>query len=288
MRNEMEEELLALAFYQKLSPQEKGVLLKKYIGSLSVPFLEWTDNVRVSKRKEENFNTFRKAFDSKREKERMRQVGIGWISIFDPEYPHLLRNMYAAPILLFYKGKRGLLQYSSIGVVGARDCTEYGRQAVQSLLPALVDKRYSIVSGLARGVDTLAHQLAIRQNGSTIAVIGTGLDSYYPFENRALQGRIEKEHLLLSEYPLGVGPKRHHFPYRNRIIAGLAKGLIVIEAKERSGSLITAHQALDNGKEVFAVPGSIFQPHSKGCNKLIQVGAKAVLQSSDVLEEFMY
>lgn len=284
----IEEEVFTLAFYQKLTPQEKGALLKRSFSDLTLPFLDWADQVRVTKKKEQGYLQFKKTFDSEKEKDRIKQANIHWVTIFEPEYPHLLRNIYAAPLLLFYKGEIDLLQKTSIGVVGARACTSYGIQVLQTFLPDLIQEGYVIASGLAKGIDAHAHKLAIHNKGKTIGVIGTGLDSYYPSENKALQASIAKDHLLISEYPLGVGPKRHHFPFRNRIIAGISKGLIVVEAKERSGSLITAHQALDSGREVFVVPGSIFQSNSKGCNKLIQLGAKAVLEANDILEEFIY
>lgn len=281
-------EIFALALYQKLTPQEKGALFTYTFPDLSVPFLEWANNVQLSSQKIAKYREFKKKCDIKGKLNELEKAGVGWLTIFDPGYPQALRHMYAAPLVIFYKGNLTLLHYHCIGFVGARACTNYGIKAVQRLIPPLVEEGYPIVSGLARGLDTEAHKATLEAGGHTIAVIGTGFDSHYPPENRSLQEELSKNHLVLSEYPLGVGPKKHHFPFRNRIVAGLSQGVVVVEAKERSGSLITARQALDNGREVFAVPGSIFSPYSQGCNKLIQGGAKAVVSAEEIMEEFGY
>lgn len=281
-------ELFALALYQNFTPQERCAMLKLHFPELTFPFLEGTDHMRVSSQKKQAFTSFKSScnvLDKIRETE---EAGVDWVTIFDPGYPEALRHIYAPPLVLFFKGRISLLHFPSIGVVGSRACTSYGKQAIRKLLPPLIEADYPIVSGLAKGLDTEAHQTAIDHEGQTIAVIGTGLDRFYPAQNRDLQQIIAQQQLIVSEYPIKVGPKKHHFPFRNRIIAGLSRGVLVIEARERSGSLITARQALDNGKDVFAVPGSIFAPQSVGCNHLIQAGAKAVLKAEDILEEFVY
>ncbi|WP_318766100.1 DNA-processing protein DprA [Lactiplantibacillus carotarum] len=174
-----------------------------------------------------------------------------------------------------------------LAVVGARQSTSYGARCVSRLLTPLVPEKLTIVSGLAVGIDGWSHRTALNCGLPTIAVIGTGLDAYYPRENATLQRRVGQVGLLISEYPLGTGPARYRFPERNRIIAGLCQTLIVIEARERSGSLITANLALQNNRNVLAVPGPIDAPLSVGCNQLIAAGAKPVLNSRHIIEEFL-
>ncbi|WP_057825609.1 DNA-processing protein DprA [Lentilactobacillus sunkii] len=211
-----------------------------------------------------------------------------WICIIDPEYPLQLRESYAPPLVLFYRGRLQILNQWLLGVVGARDCTTYSVEILKHLIPGRVSNTMTIVSGLAKGVDTLAHQCAIANNGSTIGVIGTGLDICYPYSNQQLQGIISKDHLLISEYPNHTKGYRIHFPERNRIIAGLAQSVLVTEAKQHSGSLITANLALQNNRNVLAVPGAITSPLSVGTNELITAGAKPVLSNLDILEEYIH
>lgn len=151
-----------------------------------------------------------------------------------------------------------------------------------------LNQNFTIVSGLAKGIDTASHLSAIKNKIPTIAVIGTGLDIFYPLENRKIQEYLAKNQLILSEYPVGEKPLRYHFPERNRIIAGLSHGVVVIEAKLRSGSLITCERALEEGRDIFAVPGNIADGFSDGCNHLIQQGAKLIYQAQDILEEYLY
>jgi len=172
-----------------------------------------------------------------------------------------------------------------VAVVGTRRPTAYGRQVAAELVEGLVDQGVVIVSGLARGIDTIAHRETLERGGTTIAVLASGLDLVYPGENLSLAQRIRKSGALVSEHPPGVKPRPESFPMRNRIMSGLSRGVLVIEAGERSGALITAHQAADQNREVFAVPGSILSPESKGTNSLIQEGAKLVRTVEDVLEE---
>lgn len=211
-----------------------------------------------------------------------------WICIIDSEYPLQLRESYAPPLVLFYRGRLQLLNQWLLGVVGARDCTTYSVEILKYLIPGRVSNTMTIVSGLAKGVDTLAHQCAIANNGSTIGVIGTGLDICYPYSNQQLQGIISKDHLLISEYPNHTKGYRSHFPERNRIIAGLVQSVLVTEAKQHSGSLITANLALQNNRNVLAVPGAITSPLSVGTNELITAGAKPVLSDLDILEEYIH
>lgn len=208
----------------------------------------------------------------------------GFLTILSENYPLYLKEIYNPPVGLFYRGNLDLLKKPALAMVGSRVATGYGKQIVSNLIPELVAK-YVIVSGLAKGIDTSVHQQTIRHQGQTIGVVGTGLDVVYPQENFRLQQYMAERHLLLSEYPQGTAPLAYHFPARNRIIAGLAQGTIIIEAKQKSGSLITAQLALESGREVFAVPGSVIDGHSIGCLELIQQGAKCVINGRDILEE---
>lgn len=206
-------------------------------------------------------------------------------SILDEIYPWDLSEIYNPPALLFYQGNIDLLELPKVAVVGSRDSSKLGNQSVQKIIKEL-NNELIIVSGLARGIDTAAHMAALQNGGKTIAVIGTGLDVFYPKANKKLQSYIGKNHLVLSEYGPGEQPLKFHFPERNRIIAGLCRGVIVAEAKMRSGSLITCERAMEEGRDVFAIPGSILDGKSDGCHHLIQEGAKCIMSGSDVLSEF--
>jgi DNA processing protein len=206
-------------------------------------------------------------------------------SILDAVYPEHLREIYNPPTLIFYQGNLELLKQPKIAFVGAREATAFGKSAVSKLVNELPD-HFTIVSGLARGIDTASHIAAIKAGRTTIAVVGTGLALTYPRENHALQDYIAENQLILSEYAPNDQALKFHFPERNRIIAGLSLGVVVIEAKLRSGSLITAERALEEGRDVFAVPGNIADGYSDGCNSLIQQGAKLVFRGQDIVEEY--
>lgn len=207
------------------------------------------------------------------------------ISILDDEYPIELKNCYNPPVLLFYQGNVDLLKRPKMAVVGARTASQTGTKSVQKIVSEL-GNQFVIVSGLARGIDTSAHISALKNGGATIAVIGCGLDVHYPKENKLLQEYLGKNHLILSEYAVGEAPLKFHFPERNRIIAGLSQGVIVAEAKMRSGSLITCERALEEGRDVFAIPGNILYGKSDGCHHLIKEGAKCITSGMDVLSEY--
>ena len=207
------------------------------------------------------------------------------ISILDDDYPLELKHSYNPPVLLFYQGNIELLNRPKIAVVGARTATQTGTKSVQKIIKELRNQ-FVIVSGLARGIDTSAHISALKNGGATIAVIGCGLDVYYPKENKQLQDYLRKNHLILSEYTAAEAPLKYHFPERNRIIAGLSQGVIVAEAKLRSGSLITCERALEEGRDVFAIPGNILDGKSDGCHHLIKEGAKCITSGLDVLSEY--
>lgn len=217
-----------------------------------------------------------------------KRLNVHFSTIYDPDYPAELREVYQPPVVLFYQGNWELTCKRRLGVVGSRKNTPYGTQVLSQFVPELVQKDVCIISGLAAGIDREAHVQTLTAGGSTIAVVGTGLNQTYPRSNQQLQKRIGQEQLLLSEYPLGTPPARYHFPMRNRIIAGLSQGVLVIEAKEKSGSLITANVALQENREVFAVPGSILEGSSKGTNQLIQAGAKLVMEPQDIYQEMNF
>jgi DNA processing protein len=209
-----------------------------------------------------------------------------YITIEDEEYPETLRHVPTPPLVIFYKGNIKLLKRDMLAVVGAREATKYGYQVLEELMPELTKRGFVIVSGLAKGIDSFAHQFAISNQGKTIGVVGTGLDICYPKSSGNLQIEMSQQHLVLSEYPNGTSPAKFHFPMRNRIIAGLSSGVLVVEAKKRSGSLITAQQALDYGKDVFVVPGSILDGRSSGCHLLIQDGAICVEKAQDIFDSY--
>ena len=217
-----------------------------------------------------------------------RKEAIHFLMYEDALYPKRLKEIYLPPVVLFYKGRLELFNRLSIGIVGARNHTPYSKEALEFLLPDILETKVSIISGLARGVDSLAHQLTLDLKGETIAVIGNGINICYPKENQSLYDAIGKKGLILSEYPLDSPPLKFHFPYRNRIIAGLSHGLCVIEAKLHSGSLITANVALSENRQVFALPGNITSEYSKGTNELITAGAFPIRNANDILDSLHY
>ena len=209
-----------------------------------------------------------------------------FICIVDPDYPTALREIYCPPLVLFYAGYRQLLRGTMLGVVGARQMTSYGEGVLRGMIPKVVDHGITIVSGLAAGVDGLSHHLALDHGGKTIAVVGCGLNLVYPRSHNRLQAKVAQNGLVLSEYGLGSAPLAWHFPERNRIIAGLSETILVVEARRRSGSLITANLGLDENRNVCAIPGRIDAPYSMGCNELIRSGATPVHNVDDLLAEF--
>ena len=210
-----------------------------------------------------------------------------YITIMDDDYPDQLRETYCPPLVLFYTGRLELLKNPLLAVVGARDMSSYGETVLRGLIPQLAIRQVTVVSGLAKGVDGMSHRLALANDGPTIGVVGCGLDRVYPTENRQLQETVAQRGLVISEYGRGEPPLAYHFPERNRIIAGLASTVLVIEAKKRSGSLITANLALEENRTVCAVPGRIDTSRSMGCNELIAAGAKPILRVQDILDEFL-
>lgn len=224
---------------------------------------------------------------AERELQALEKLGARALTLADPNYPPLLRETYDPPIVLYCLGDlRRALERPAIAMVGSRRCSTYGKNAAEMLARELSSRGVTIVSGLARGIDAAAHRGALEGRGLTVAVMGTGLDDVYPKEHRKLAERIIENGALLTEFPLGTPPLSQNFPFRNRVISGIALGVMVVEAAERSGSLITARMAYEQGREVFAVPGNITSAKSFGPNYLIKDGAKLVQTWRDVVEEF--
>jgi DNA processing protein len=207
------------------------------------------------------------------------------ITLADAEYPQTLLNIADPPLVLYIKGRLDLLNVRSLAVVGSRNSTAQGTRNAEAFAKAVSDAGLCIVSGMAHGIDTAAHRGGLQGMGSSIAVVGTGLDKVYPAANRELAHQLAQYGTIISEFPLGTPPIASNFPRRNRIISGLSEGCLVVEASLQSGSLITARMALEQGREVFAIPGSIHSPQSKGCHSLIKQGAKLVESAQDILEE---
>jgi len=228
----------------------------------------------------------RTRIDPDRELERVQEAGATVLTLDDAGYPSLLREAFNKPAILYVRGSLQPEDSQSLAIVGTRRPTAYGREMATHLTSELARHNLTIVSGMALGIDTLAHRSALQSGRRTIAVLGSGLDVLYPSENRGLADKIVANGAVVTEYPLGTQPDAFNFPARNRIISGLSLGTLVIEAGEKSGALITSRFALDQNREVFAVPGRMTDRHSIGCNRLIRRGeAKLISGPEDVLEE---
>ena len=225
--------------------------------------------------------------DLSRELAEIARLGLRVVDCEDPDYPASLKEIYDPPLVLYARGDLSATRRRGLAIVGSRHTTRYGEDCAKKLAYQLAYAGLCIHSGLARGIDTFAHQGALAAKGRTAAVLGCSLDQVYPPENRALADKIAAQGgVLLSEFPLGTAPDRQTFPMRNRIVSGLSQGILVVEAGESSGALITARMALDQGRSVFAIPGRIESPHSRGCHRLIKEGAKLVESAEDVLSDF--
>lgn len=222
------------------------------------------------------------------EKELIKLINMGGeiITILDENYPYLLKKIYDPPIILYKTGQLKKDDENSLAVVGTRKPSEYGKKQTEIICKEFSEKNITIVSGMARGIDSISHRTAIKNNGRTIAILGSGLDVIYPPENKKLFAEIKENGVIFSEYPLGTKPDAMNFPKRNRIISGLSLGTIIIETGITGGALQTAEYALDQGREVFALPGNVNSKTSDGTNKLIQKGeAKLITNVDDILEE---
>ncbi|QWU14183.1 DNA processing protein [Paenibacillus sophorae] len=218
----------------------------------------------------------------------MESAHVSMVTIFDDQYPQLLKEISQPPWVLYYRGRAELLHGPGIALVGTRVPTAYGRKVGAVLAEELAASGLAVVSGLARGIDSICHEAALGQRGGTVAVMATGMEKIYPSENRELLERISREGLVVTEYPIGTKSHPGLFPQRNRIIAGLTLGTVVVEADSRSGSLITADAALEAGRDVFAVPGPITSPKSRGALELIKQGAALVSGAADIITEYAF
>ncbi len=286
----MSEEKYWLGFnlVKGVGPAKVQALLNSF-GDLRSAWGAREDQLRklgFDKRAIDSFLTARAKLDLDQCLADVRAIGVSLLTWNSEAYPSYLREIDGAPPLVYVHGSLEEIDHWAVAVVGTRRLTSYGRQVTQELVTGLVLNGVTIVSGLARGIDAVAHKAALDHGGRTIAVLGSGPDCIYPPENRSLARQIVNGRgAVISEYGMGVQPEAKNFPPRNRIISGLSLGVIVVEAGDRSGAGITARFALEQGREVFAVPGNINSPASVGTNRLIQQGAKLVAGVDDVLEE---
>jgi DNA processing protein len=216
---------------------------------------------------------------------KLKQLDVKALSPDDPLFPPRLREVYDCPIMIYVRGTVIREDECAVAVVGTRHPSVYGRQAAEEITKELARNKVTIVSGLAAGIDAVAHRATLDAGGRTIAVCGCGLDMVYPSNHATLARQVMEHGALVSEFPLGTRPKAEHFPQRNRIISGMSLGVLVVEAGEESGALLTTNRALEQNRDVFAIPGSIFSPLSVGTNYLIQQGAKLIRNCEDILEE---
>jgi len=229
-----------------------------------------------------NFSQWKAASE---ELQQVKRAGVKIVPFTDSSYPARLRMIADPPPLLYVKGELSPQDEKAIAVVGSRSASEYGRRVARELCRGLASLGFTIVSGMARGIDGVAHETALNAQGRTIAALGSGVDRAYPPEHDQLYRRIAETGAVISELPIGTKPLAHHFPARNRLISGLSLGVVVVEATEKSGSLITASFALEQGREVFAVPGEVGSSRSRGAHRLIRQGAKLVETANDIIEE---
>ncbi|MFT5110090.1 MAG: DNA processing protein [Pseudoalteromonas tetraodonis] len=233
----------------------------------------------------ERITTWERTIDLERELRRIDELGLQIITLGDDDYPAMLKGIYDPPLVLYVKGELAPSDRQGLAIVGSRKSTHYGLSCAKKLSFQLAHAGVTIISGLARGIDTAAHEGALAANGRTIAVIGSGHGKLYPPENAELAEKISHSGAVISEFPVDYPPDKQSFPLRNRIVSGWSFGVLVVEAAGRSGALITANQAAEQGRSVYAVPGPIDRPSSLGANRLIQQGAKLVLDGGDVLED---
>lgn len=261
--------------------------IRTFFGDLSTAWQappEAFQQAGLPERARVNFLKLRQEIDLDQVLDSILEKNVTVLTLLDHEYPDLLREIDQAPPVIYLKGALTPTDAFSVAVVGTRKVSDYGQQVTRDTCTYLAARGLTIVSGLARGVDALAHQHALKAGGRTIAVLGSGVDVIYPPEHRKLASAIVENGALISDYPLGTQPEGINFPPRNRIISGLSLATVVIEAGDRSGALITADFALEQGREVFAVPGNVLSPVSRGTNRLIQNGAYAMISPQDVFD----
>jgi DNA processing protein len=283
------EAYIALNMIEGIGPIKVQALIDA-LGSPQAVFDPAQSDLRMIKgigeKLSETILTQRTQVDPQAEMEKAEALGIHIVTPLDAEYPSALKTIHDPPLALYVRGEILPKDRHSLGMVGSRKCTSYGLSTADRLAYQLAQTGFTVVSGLARGIDTVAHQGALKGKGRTIAVLGAAIDQLYPPENAELADAIAGSGAVISEYPLGRAADRQTFPYRNRIISGISMGVIVVEAGFKSGSLHTSDAAMEQGRSVFAVPGRIDSPSSKGTNHLIKNGAKLVDNVGDILEEF--
>lgn len=285
----MTESWVALNMTPEIGPRMAAVLLERF-GSPEAVFAARRSELELLRLKPVTIESIiRREFDeaAKAEIKAVRELGGEILTLDDGGYPPLLREIPDAPIVLYALGNwQKSLERPCVAVIGSRNCSTYGRNAAEMLARELASRGITVVSGLARGIDSAAHRGALDGKGTTVGVLGTGIDVIYPKENRRLVAEmIEAGGAIVSQFPLGTPPVGENFPYRNRIISGLSLGVLLVEASERSGSLITARLAMEQNREVMAVPGNITSGNSYGTNYLIKAGAKLIQQWQDVVSE---
>jgi len=270
---------------------KKIELLKNYFRNLETAWSgDYPDLIKagLDEKIAEEIVISRKNVDPDQEMEKLQKENVSIVALGDVHYPKLLKEIHLPPFILYYKGDLNNLNEQALAVVGTRKISNYGKIITQQIVAELANQNLIIVSGLAEGVDSVAHQTAVEHKKTTVAVLGSGLarENIYPSFNRQLADRIlENNGIIISEFPLSMLPLRHNFPIRNRIISGLSLGTLVVEAGESSGALITAAFALEQNREVFAIPGGINSPMSIGTNNLIKRGAKLVQSANDIFDE---
>lgn len=282
------EYIVAVASFTYFGPARIKLLLSYFKTAKNVWECSYDElrEIGLSDKKIKEYLGHRKRFDINLYFRRLSKLNIKITTFLDSDFPENLKNLEDGPVILYYKGSLTALRKTSVAIVGTRKMTYYGREVTEKFASELSSFGITIISGLARGVDTVAHKASISAGGATVAVLGNGLDSVYPLENKTLADVIvEKGGALISEFPLGYPALPVNFAIRNRIVSGLSDAVIVIEGAEKSGTLLTASHAAEQGKTVFAVPGQIFSPLSKAPFFLIKNGAKMATEVKDVLEE---
>jgi DNA processing protein len=290
-KDRISEAMLTFNFFEKISPRRFKIIMQYFSDpyqAINASVLE-LEKAGLKQEIALSFYKFKNTFDFFSTIKKLALEKIEFTHLYADDYPEILKETQEPPIVIYYRGKINPWPENTLAVVGARKHSYYGQKAVKELLAPLSSTNIAIISGLALGIDSLAHQSALENNNLTYAILGSGIREVdiYPPENYSLSERIIKSGgALISEFPPGTSPEKYNFPRRNRIIAGLSKAVLVIEAKNKSGSLISAKRALDENRDVLAVPGSIFSELSAGTNNLIASGAKMIYQTKDILDNF--
>ena len=286
----MAEELIYLNALNRISflgPARIAALLKRFGSSREAwrASRKGLDEILELKGFQDRLISERRRIDPSREWQRLQDLQIGCVSLRSPRYPPLLKQISQPPPLLYLRGSWLKSDSAAVAIVGSRRCTFYGREVARQLAGDLTAAGLTVVSGMALGIDTAAHEGALERAGRSAAVLGCSVERCYPSANRSLMERLIKDGAVMSEFALDSKPLPHNFPRRNRIISGLTLGTVVVEAPEKSGAMITAHYAVEQNREVFAVPGNIGSPYSRGCHRLIKEGARLVERVEDILDE---